>query len=218
MDPRRSLHGLVPEPYLGGHATTPRVCAGAGGVAKEVEARMPDDDAGGLEPGGPRIVVLVDDYDLLTTAGQQQLAPFVPFVPSGRDIGLHFVVARRVAGRRAGCTTRSSRRSGRSAPASSSCRATGRRGSCSPRVRRAAAAGPGAVGPAGRAGAADPDGAAGRPRLTGYSRWWFSPGQVSSGQAGTCSEASGSMPGTICSHQTTLPWRCGGCPSGGRAG
>ncbi|MFD0686794.1 type VII secretion protein EccCa [Actinomadura fibrosa] len=104
MDPRRSLRDVVPEPYLGGYAATPRVCAGlAGGVAKELEDRMPDDaaeaDAGaGRGIGGPRIVVLVDDYDLLTTANQQPLAPFVPFVPSGRDIGLHFVVTRRVAG------------------------------------------------------------------------------------------------------------------------
>jgi hypothetical protein len=43
--------------------------------AKELEERMPDDgdqsalaDEGRLD--GPRIVVLVDDYDLLTTAGQ----------------------------------------------------------------------------------------------------------------------------------------------------
>ncbi|SEF43945.1 DNA segregation ATPase FtsK/SpoIIIE, S-DNA-T family [Thermomonospora echinospora] len=100
MDPRRSLRDVVPEPYLGGYATTSRLCAGlAGGVAKELEGRMPDDTAGEERAvHGPQIVVLVDDYDLLTTAGQQPLAPFVPFVPSGRDIGLHFVLARRVAG------------------------------------------------------------------------------------------------------------------------
>ncbi|MEV5827149.1 type VII secretion protein EccCa [Spirillospora sp. NPDC052242] len=98
MDPRRSLQGFVPDPYLGGYGTTPRVCAGlAAGVAKELDGRMPD-DSGPVEVTGPRIVVLVDDYDLLTTAGQQPLAPFLPFVPNGRDIGLHFVVARRVAG------------------------------------------------------------------------------------------------------------------------
>ncbi|MBA9006727.1 type VII secretion protein EccCa [Thermomonospora cellulosilytica] len=103
MDPRRSLRDVVPEPYLGGYANTPRVCAGlAAGVAKELEGRMPDDSGGTAADDrpvpGPQIVVLVDDYDLLTTAGQQPLAPFVPFVPSGRDIGLHFVVTRRVAG------------------------------------------------------------------------------------------------------------------------
>jgi S-DNA-T family DNA segregation ATPase FtsK/SpoIIIE len=103
MDPRRTLRGVVPEEYTGGYASSPKVCAGlAAGVAKELEARMPEDgDLDSLEPGsikGPRIVVLADDYDVLTTAGQKPLAPFVPFVSNGRDIGLHFVVARRVAG------------------------------------------------------------------------------------------------------------------------
>jgi S-DNA-T family DNA segregation ATPase FtsK/SpoIIIE len=68
-------------------------------VAQELQGRMPDDvtaEGDGAVP--PRIVVLVDDYDLLTTAGQQPLAPFLPFVAGGRDIGLHFVVTRRVAG------------------------------------------------------------------------------------------------------------------------
>jgi S-DNA-T family DNA segregation ATPase FtsK/SpoIIIE len=104
MDPRRRLRGVVPEPYLGGYASNTRVCAGlASGVAKELEGRMPDEgDQADLaeESGfdGPHVVVLVDDYDLLTAAGQQPLAPFVPFVPAGRDIGLHFVVTHRVAG------------------------------------------------------------------------------------------------------------------------
>ena len=103
MDPRRTLRGVVPEEYTGGYASSPKVCAGlAAGVAKELEARMPEDgDLDSLEPGsikGPRIVVLADDYDVLTTAGQKPLAPFVPFVSNGRDIGLHFVVARRIAG------------------------------------------------------------------------------------------------------------------------
>ncbi len=103
MDPRRTLRNVIPEPYPGGYASNARVCAGlAGGVAKELDERMPDDaDPDRLEDGeiaGPRIVVLADDYDVLTTAGQKPLAPFVPYVSNGRDIGLHFVVARRVAG------------------------------------------------------------------------------------------------------------------------
>ncbi|MUL43248.1 type VII secretion protein EccCa [Streptomonospora sp. PA3] len=103
MDPRRTLRNVIPEEYLGGYASNARVCQGlAGGVAKELEERLPDDadpdsaDAGAFS--GPRIVVLVDDYDLLTTAGQKPLTPFVPFVSNGRDIGLHFVLSRRVAG------------------------------------------------------------------------------------------------------------------------
>jgi DNA segregation ATPase FtsK/SpoIIIE, S-DNA-T family len=105
MDPRRGLRDAVVGDHLGGYAGNGKVCGGlAAGIAKEVDKRMPEavDDQQALADGGwftgPRIVVLVDDYDMLTAAGQQPLAPFLPYVPSARDIGLHFVVARRVAG------------------------------------------------------------------------------------------------------------------------
>ncbi|MFD3774747.1 type VII secretion protein EccCa [Streptomyces sp. NPDC058612] len=105
MDPRRSLRGVVPEEFNGGYAYNSKMCAGlAAGIATELERRLPDDSAplDDLEPGswggGPRIVVLVDDYDVLTTAGQSPLAPFVPYIPAAMDIGLHFVLTRRVAG------------------------------------------------------------------------------------------------------------------------
>ncbi|ANW20094.1 type VII secretion protein EccC [Streptomyces clavuligerus] len=105
MDPRRGLRGAVPEEFLGGYAYNTKLAAGlSAGIATELERRLPDESASlaALEPGswgsGPRIVVLVDDYDVLTTAGQNPLAPFLPYLPSAVDIGLHFVVTRRVAG------------------------------------------------------------------------------------------------------------------------
>ncbi|MGW1145633.1 type VII secretion protein EccCa [Streptomyces sp. NPDC002454] len=105
FDPRRGLRAAVPEPYRGGYAHHARISAAlASGIAKELDKRLPDEgvdlDAAPDGPTftGPRIVVLVDDYDILTTAGQQPLAPFLPYVSSAQDIGLHFVVARRVAG------------------------------------------------------------------------------------------------------------------------
>ncbi|MER6086760.1 type VII secretion protein EccCa [Streptomyces bluensis] len=105
MDPRRGLRGVVPEEYLGGYAYNTRLCTGlSAAIAKELEKRLPDENARpeDLEPGswgsGPRIVVLVDDYDVLTTAGQAPLTPFLPYIPAAVDIGLHFVLTRRVAG------------------------------------------------------------------------------------------------------------------------
>ncbi|MFD4234976.1 type VII secretion protein EccCa [Streptomyces sp. NPDC058542] len=105
MDPRRSLRGAVPEEFNGGYAYTSKLCAGlSAGIATELEKRLPDENARleDLEPGnwgaGPRIVVLVDDYDVLTTAGQSPLSAFLPYIPSAVDIGLHFVLTRRVAG------------------------------------------------------------------------------------------------------------------------
>ncbi|GAA3752033.1 type VII secretion protein EccCa [Streptomyces tremellae] len=110
FDPRRGLRDAVPEPYRGGYAHNAKLAGAlATGIAKELEKRLPDDGPEGPEGGpgpaagdvpfaGPRIVVLVDDYDILTTAGQQPLAPFLPYLSFAQDIGLHFVVARRVAG------------------------------------------------------------------------------------------------------------------------
>ncbi|MEV0370631.1 type VII secretion protein EccCa [Streptomyces sp. NPDC050636] len=105
MDPRRSLRGAIPEEFNGGYAYNAKLCAGlAAGITTVLDKRLPDDSTRleDLQPGswggGPRIVVLVDDYDVLTTAGQEPLAPFLPYIPSAADIGLHFILTRRVAG------------------------------------------------------------------------------------------------------------------------
>ncbi|WDV51309.1 type VII secretion protein EccCb [Streptomyces coeruleorubidus] len=104
-DPRRGLRGVIPEPYRGGYAHNAKLAAALStGIATELEKRLPEtadpDAPTTTEPDftGPRIVILVDDYDILTTAGQQPLAPFLPYVSSAQDIGLHFVIARRTAG------------------------------------------------------------------------------------------------------------------------
>ncbi|MFI7408733.1 type VII secretion protein EccCb [Streptomyces sp. NPDC049627] len=105
FDPRRGLRGAIPEPYRGGYAHNAKLAAALStGIATELEKRLPetaDPDAPlTAEPSftGPRIVILVDDYDILTAAGQQPLAPFLPYLSSAQDIGLHFVLARRTAG------------------------------------------------------------------------------------------------------------------------
>ncbi|MGY0490404.1 type VII secretion protein EccCa [Streptomyces sp. WG-D5] len=104
FDPRRGLRGVIPEPYRGGYAHNAKLAnALATGIAAELEKRLPeaaDPDTTETEPPftGPRIVILVDDYDILTAAGQHPLDPFLPYISSAQDIGLHFVVTRRVAG------------------------------------------------------------------------------------------------------------------------
>ncbi|MFG2805914.1 type VII secretion protein EccCa [Streptomyces massasporeus] len=104
-DPRRGLRGVVPEPYRGGYAHNAKLAnALSTGISAELEKRLPETaDPDAPETGepaftGPRIVILADDYDVLTAAGQQPLAPFLPYVSSAQDIGLHFVIARRAAG------------------------------------------------------------------------------------------------------------------------
>jgi S-DNA-T family DNA segregation ATPase FtsK/SpoIIIE len=100
LDPRRTLRDVVPEGYLGGHAGSPAVAARlAAGIAQELGTRLPEEAGESAVVGsGPHIVVLVDDYDLLTVGGMQPLEPFLAYLPSGRDIRLSFVVTRRTAG------------------------------------------------------------------------------------------------------------------------
>ncbi|WP_338676751.1 type VII secretion protein EccCa [Streptomyces sp. SCSIO 30461] len=106
FDPRRGLRGLIPEPYRGGYAYNTNLAnALATGITGELAKRLPDESVNhdtltDLPTAftGPRIVILIDDYDILTTTGQQPLGPFLPYISSAPDIGLHFVIARRVAG------------------------------------------------------------------------------------------------------------------------
>ncbi|MET9293794.1 type VII secretion protein EccCa [Streptomyces sp. NPDC003077] len=105
MDPRRGLSGAVPEDHLGGYAHNARLAAGLSEVVtRELEKRLPDDSPPSGAPvtgksfDGPRIVVLVDDYDVLAGGGRQPLDALLPYLPSAPDIGLHVVVARRTAG------------------------------------------------------------------------------------------------------------------------
>jgi S-DNA-T family DNA segregation ATPase FtsK/SpoIIIE len=44
------------------------------------------------------VVVLVDDYDIVSAGGTDPLAPLLPHLPSARDLGLHLIITRPVAG------------------------------------------------------------------------------------------------------------------------
>jgi DNA segregation ATPase FtsK/SpoIIIE, S-DNA-T family len=99
FDPRRGLADEVPEAYLGGYATSPALAEQlAGAVATELDKRVNGStDAGdGAKP--PRVVLLIDDYDVLTAGGSSPLSRLVPYLPLGPEIGLHAVLTRRVRG------------------------------------------------------------------------------------------------------------------------
>jgi DNA segregation ATPase FtsK/SpoIIIE, S-DNA-T family len=98
IDLRGGLAPDVPRDYLGGHAgTAVQARALAESVARELTRRT--DTATPPGPTAPpRIVVLVDDVDIVTSAVHDALAPLLPFLPSARDLGLHLVLTRPVAG------------------------------------------------------------------------------------------------------------------------
>jgi len=104
VDTRRSLVDLAGGDHLLAYAgTQPAVAEAVGEVARIAGERLPSAgvSAAGLQPSeweGPRIYVLFDDYDLVAGPGSSPLAPLADLLPLGRDIGLHLVLTRRVAG------------------------------------------------------------------------------------------------------------------------
>jgi S-DNA-T family DNA segregation ATPase FtsK/SpoIIIE len=94
FDPRRELSGVVPESHLGGYAPNPAM---AQKLTSAVCAELRRRDAGEAPPS-PRIVLLVDDHDVLAASATQPLAGFVPYLAGGRDLGLHVIMTRRTMG------------------------------------------------------------------------------------------------------------------------
>lgn len=105
VDYRRSLLGAVPSDYLAAYCTGDQQTAGTvTQVAGAVRERLPGDDVTAEQLRtrtwwkGIDVVVVVDDYDLVVTASGNPLQGLLEFLPQGRDLGLHLVVARRTGG------------------------------------------------------------------------------------------------------------------------
>ena len=96
MDIRGDIAREIPEPYLGGHATTAAEARSlSAAIAAELQKRAVDPAA---KLAGPRIVVIADDYDILASGGTEPLKPLLAYLPSARDLRLHVVLTRPVAG------------------------------------------------------------------------------------------------------------------------
>jgi len=107
IDFRRSLLGVVDSEseHLGGYlASAAAVDAALPCLADRVRGRVPPPNATpeqlrtGSWWSGPEIFVVVDDYDLVATAGGNPLTPLLELLPQARDLGLHLLVARRSGG------------------------------------------------------------------------------------------------------------------------
>lgn len=97
VDPRGRVPDAVEDDYLAAHAKNATQARGlAESIASELEkrpGRSPEERA-----REPRIVLLVDDYDIVAAGGTDPFAPLMPYMPSARDLGLHVVLTRPVAG------------------------------------------------------------------------------------------------------------------------
>lgn len=105
VDYRRTLLEAVPSSHLRAYAASePAAREVIEAVAAEAAGRLPGADVTAAQLRarswwtGPELYVVVDDYDLVVTPSGNPLQPLLPLLAQGRDIGLHVVVARRVAG------------------------------------------------------------------------------------------------------------------------
>jgi S-DNA-T family DNA segregation ATPase FtsK/SpoIIIE len=102
VDVRRSLLDLAHDAHVMAYAASPPAAQQAAERLRAIAGeRMAPADASPLarpEWDGPRYVVLFDDYDLVAGPTGGPLAPLLDVLAVGDDVGLHVVLARRVAG------------------------------------------------------------------------------------------------------------------------
>ncbi|MEV7972097.1 type VII secretion protein EccCa [Cellulomonas sp. NPDC089187] len=97
MDVRGQVPEVIGEDYLAAHARSPQQARGlAASIAAELDKRPTRDDR--TRAREPRIVLLVDDHDVIAAGGVDPLEPLLPYLPSARDLKLHVVLTRPVAG------------------------------------------------------------------------------------------------------------------------
>ena len=105
VDYRRGLLDAVTGEHLLGYAGAEPVLTGLlAEVQQAMRMRLPGPDVTHEQLRsrswwqGPDLFVLVDDYELVATAGRNPLAVLLEFLPQARDIGLHLIVARASGG------------------------------------------------------------------------------------------------------------------------
>lgn len=97
FDPRQQLQGFIPEDYLGEYASNgQRAAQLAEFLAGQARDRLGEGNSTPVRT--PRIVLLVDDYDILAATGNQPLKALASYLPSGADIGLFAMVTSRTTG------------------------------------------------------------------------------------------------------------------------
>ncbi|MET1155528.1 type VII secretion protein EccCa [Arthrobacter sp.] len=103
FDPRRALADVVPDAYLGGYAPSAAQAEPlANAIASELSKRTAGGDAMqdslGEPDSIPRIVLLADDYDILTAGGAGPLRSLIEYLPMGPELQLNVILTRRVRG------------------------------------------------------------------------------------------------------------------------
>jgi DNA segregation ATPase FtsK/SpoIIIE, S-DNA-T family len=105
VDYRRTMLGFIDTNHLLGYAVSAsQLGEMIGDVVRSLKKRMPGPDTTQEELknrswwSGPELFVIVDDYDLVATSGNNPLQPLQEFLPQAKDVGMHMIVMRRSGG------------------------------------------------------------------------------------------------------------------------
>ncbi|GAA4917303.1 S-DNA-T family DNA segregation ATPase FtsK/SpoIIIE [Stackebrandtia albiflava] len=105
VDYRRAHLEEVPQKYLLSYCTSaPHAAQNAAEIANGLRERLPGPDVTPEQLRrrswwkGLEVFVVVDDYDLVASGNGNPLLPLAEFIPQGRDLGFHMIVARRTGG------------------------------------------------------------------------------------------------------------------------
>ncbi len=104
-DYRRTLMAAAPEEFVASYSTTEaRLTQDVVSLNKIFEKRAPKEDISMEELRsrkwwkGPRLFIIVDDYDLVATGNRNPLSHLTDHLPYARDVGINFIIARGTAG------------------------------------------------------------------------------------------------------------------------
>ncbi|MDQ6649893.1 MAG: type VII secretion protein EccCb [Actinomycetota bacterium] len=101
---RRLLDDVDPAHLLAYAGAAPATATLVAELCQILDARLPGPDLTTAELrarswwSGPEVYVVVDDYELVATAGGNPLGPLADYLPQARDLGLHVLLSRRAAG------------------------------------------------------------------------------------------------------------------------
>jgi S-DNA-T family DNA segregation ATPase FtsK/SpoIIIE len=105
VDYRRGLLGAIEGEHLLEYAASSQVVSDSvGSIRGALTNRLPGPNVTAEQLRnrqwwrGPELYLLVDDYDLVATSGNNPLSGLLELIPQARDIGLHLILARRVGG------------------------------------------------------------------------------------------------------------------------
>ncbi|WP_279347353.1 type VII secretion protein EccCa [Hoyosella sp. YIM 151337] len=104
-DFRRTMLGVVDTDHLAGYAVSAaNLQSMVAELVSHLRGRLPGPETTQRQLrdrswwAGPEVFVIVDDYDLVVTAGGNPLAGLLELLPQAKDVGLHVVIARRTGG------------------------------------------------------------------------------------------------------------------------